>query len=163
MIRARLVEDGMAKTIVVGTDGSETASMVVRRTARLASALDAVVHIVSAYKSIAGTGKAPYAPAFASERADAEAILMEALEVVRGQQVQARTHAIPGDPAEALLQVAEAERAGMIVVGNKGLTGARRFLLGSVPDKVSHHASCNVMIIRSDIDRAQPTVRSPGE
>ena len=37
----------------------------------------------------------------------------------------------------------------MIVVGNKGMQGSRRFLLGSVPDKVSHHAPCSVLIVRT--------------
>jgi len=54
-----------------------------------------------------------------------------------------------GDPADAILDVAEEERADLIVVGNKGMTGAKRFLLGSVPNKVSHHAPCSVMIIRT--------------
>ena len=49
----------------------------------------------------------------------------------------------------ALLEVAEQEGADMIVVGNKGMTGAKRFLLGSVPDKVSHHAPCSVLIVRT--------------
>lgn len=151
-----------AQPIVVGTDGSETATMVVRRAARLASALDAVVHLVSAYRSIAGTAAAPSAPAFAAERAEAESVLADAVQLVGRADVQATAHAIPGDPAQALLHVAETERADLIVVGNKGLSGVRRFLLGSVADKVSHHASCNVMIIRSDIDRSQPLRRSAG-
>ncbi|HYM58651.1 MAG TPA: universal stress protein [Solirubrobacteraceae bacterium] len=33
--------------------------------------------------------------------------------------------------------------------GNRGMTGAKRFLLGSVPNKVSHHAPCSVLIIRT--------------
>ena len=45
-----------------------------------------------------------------------------------------------GDPADAILDVAEEQEADLVVVGNKGMTGAKRFLLGSVPNKVSHHA-----------------------
>ena len=59
------------------------------------------------------------------------------------------TFAREGDPADAILDVAEERDAGLIVVGNKGMTGAKRFLLGSVPNKVSHHAPCSVMIIRT--------------
>ena len=58
-------------------------------------------------------------------------------------------HARQGDPADAILDVAEETKADLIVVGNKGMTGARRFLLGSVPNKVSHHAPCSVLIIRT--------------
>ena len=54
-----------------------------------------------------------------------------------------------GDPADAILDVAEELEADLIVVGNKGMTGAKRFLLGSVPNKVSHHAPCSVLIIRT--------------
>ena len=54
-----------------------------------------------------------------------------------------------GDSADAILDVAEEREADLIVVGNKGMTGAKRFLLGSVPNQVSHHAPCSVMIIRT--------------
>ena len=51
--------------------------------------------------------------------------------------------------SDAILDVAEEQQADLIVVGNKGMTGAKRFLLGSVPNKISHHAPCSVMIIRT--------------
>ena len=54
-----------------------------------------------------------------------------------------------GDAADAILDVAEEQAADLIVVGNKGMTGAKRFLLGSVPNKVSHHAPCSVLIVRT--------------
>jgi nucleotide-binding universal stress UspA family protein len=63
--------------------------------------------------------------------------------------VEVATYAREGDPADAILDVAEEEKADLIVVGNKGMSGARRFLLGSVPNKVSHHAPSSVMIIRT--------------
>jgi len=55
----------------------------------------------------------------------------------------------PRRPADAILDVAEEQEADLVVVGNKGMTGAKRFLLGSVPNKVSHHAPCSVLIIRT--------------
>ena len=57
-------------------------------------------------------------------------------------RVSARPDGDPKKAAAAILDVSEQCGADMIVVGNKGMTGARRFLLGSVPDKISHHASC---------------------
>ena len=63
--------------------------------------------------------------------------------------VEVESYARKGDAAEALLDVADECRADLIIVGNKGMTGAKRFLLGSVPDKVSHHASCSVLIVRT--------------
>jgi nucleotide-binding universal stress UspA family protein len=59
------------------------------------------------------------------------------------------THPVEADPAEAILNVAEQTGADLIVVGNKGMTGARRYLLGSVPNNISHHAPCSVMIVRT--------------
>ena len=59
------------------------------------------------------------------------------------------TFAREGDAADAILDVAEETNADLIVVGNKGMTGTKRFLLGSVPNKVSHHAPCSVLIIRT--------------
>ena len=65
-----------------------------------------------------------------------------------GRAARAR-YAREGDPADAILDVAEELGADLIVVGNKGMTGAKRFLLGSVPNQVSHHAPCAVMIVRT--------------
>jgi nucleotide-binding universal stress UspA family protein len=68
---------------------------------------------------------------------------------VRDAGLDVETFAREGDPADAILDVAEERDADLIVVGNKGMTGARRFLLGSVPNKVSHHAPCSVLIVRT--------------
>ena len=62
---------------------------------------------------------------------------------------EVETFARQGDAADAILDVAEEQRADLIVVGNKGMTGAKRFLLGSVPNKISHHAPCSVLIVRT--------------
>ena len=57
-----------------------------------------------------------------------------------------QTHHREGDPASALVAAARDLAVDCIVVGNKGMTGARRFVLGSVPNKVSHNAPCDVLI-----------------
>ena len=82
-------------------------------------------------------------------REDVSATLAEAAKALEAEGVRVETHAREGDPADAILDVAEEQGADLIVVGNKGMTGAKRFLLGSVPNKVSHHAPCSVMIIRT--------------
>ena len=82
-------------------------------------------------------------------REDVEATLTDAAEQVEGAGVKVDTFAREGDAADAILDVAEETHADLIVVGNKGMTGAKRFLLGSVPNKVSHHAPCSVLIIRT--------------
>ena len=80
-------------------------------------------------------------------REDVEATLREAAAEVEAAGVAVTTYAREGDPADAILDVAEERGADLVVVGNKGMTGAKRFLLGSVPNKVSHHAPCSVLII----------------
>ena len=80
---------------------------------------------------------------------DVDATLAEAAQDVEDAGVEVQTFARQGEPADAILDVAEEENADLIVVGNKGMTGAKRFLLGSVPNKVSHHAPSSVLIVRT--------------
>jgi nucleotide-binding universal stress UspA family protein len=143
-------------SIVVGTDGSDTAREAVRQAVELAARLGARLEIVSAYEPVPGARlreEAQQAPAdlqwLVNPREDVDATLREAAEAAREGGVEAVTYARQGDPADAILDVAEERGADLIVVGNKGMTGARRFLLGSVPNRVSHHAPCSVLIIRT--------------
>jgi nucleotide-binding universal stress UspA family protein len=82
-------------------------------------------------------------------RGDVEQTLEEQAATMREAGVDVETLAREGDAADAILDIAEQKDADLIVVGNKGMTGAKRFLLGSVPNKVSHHAPCSVLIIRT--------------
>jgi len=143
-------------SIVVGTDGSESAQEAVRQSVELAARLGATLRIVSAYEPVpAGRlrEEAQQVPPdlqwMINPREDVDATLRGAAEAAREGGVEAETYARQGDPADAILDVAEEQGADLIVVGNKGMTGARRFLLGSVPNRVSHHAPCSVLIIRT--------------
>jgi nucleotide-binding universal stress UspA family protein len=136
----------MVSSIVVGTDGSDTAREAVRQATRLAAAVGARIELVSAYEPVPGNDPEGWR---VSARPAVEATLREAEREVAAAGVEVTTYAREGDPASALLDVAEERRADLIVVGNKGQTGAARFLLGSVPNRVSHHAPCSVLIIRA--------------
>ena len=140
----------------MGTDGSETAGKAVEEAIELAKAVGASIELVSAYEPIPHQRlreEARSAPAdlqwMVNPREDVDATLREASERIEAAGVPVRTYAREGDPADAVLDVAEERGADLIVVGNKGMTGAKRFLLGSVPNKVSHHAPCSVLIIRT--------------
>jgi nucleotide-binding universal stress UspA family protein len=146
----------MFRSIVVGTDGSDTARQAVREATGLAAALGASIELVCAFEPVAGQRlreEAREAPRdlqwMINAREDVETTLREAAAVVEAAGVAVTTYAREGDPADAILDVAEERGADLIVVGNKGMTGAKRFLLGSVPNKVSHHAPCSVLIIRT--------------
>ena len=146
----------MFSSIVVGTDGSETARKAVREAVELAKSVGASLDIVSAYEPVSNQRlreESRQAPEdlqwMVNPREDVEATLRDASERVDAAGVKVNTYAREGDPADAILDVAEERGADLIVVGNKGMTGAKRFLLGSVPNKVSHHAPCSVLIIRT--------------
>ena len=146
----------MFSRIVVGTDGSDTAKQAVREATELAKNTGASLDIVSAYDPVPSSRlreERLEAPAdiehTVNPSEDVDATLAEAAKDAEAAGVTVRTFARQGEPADAILDVAEEEKADLIVVGNKGMTGAKRFLLGSVPNKVSHHAPCNVMIVRT--------------
>jgi nucleotide-binding universal stress UspA family protein len=146
----------MISSMVIGTDGSETAKEAVRQAVELASKIGATVHLVSAYEPVPeGRLREERVQVpddmewMVNPREDVNVTLKEAAENLEGAGVEVLTHPREGDPADAILDVAEEQNADLIVVGNKGMTGAKRFLLGSVPNKISHHAPCSVMIIRT--------------
>jgi nucleotide-binding universal stress UspA family protein len=143
-------------SMVVGTDGSDTAGEAVRQASALAQQLGAKVHLVSAYEPVSEgrlREERQQVPGdlqwMVNPREDVSVTLEKAADALRSRGVEVEIHAREGDPADAILDVAEEQEADLIVVGNKGMTGAKRFLLGSVPNKVSHHAPCSVMIIRT--------------
>lgn len=146
----------MYRQIVVGTDGSETAAKAVGQAAELAASVGATLLVVSAFEPISGSRlreEASQVPDdvrwMVNPREDVDATLETAVELAAEKGAESKTFARQGDPADAILDVAEEQGADLIVVGNKGMTGAKRFLLGSVPNKVSHHAPCSVLIVRT--------------
>ena len=146
----------MFKRIVVGTDGSETAAEAVRQASELARMTGATLSLVSAYQPASGRrvqAEQAGAPADVQyeigPREDVNLVLDAAAADAKKSGIEVQTHPVEADPADAILNVAEETKADLIVVGNKGMTGARRYLLGSVPNNVSHHAPCSVLIVRT--------------
>jgi nucleotide-binding universal stress UspA family protein/nitrite reductase/ring-hydroxylating ferredoxin subunit len=123
------------RTILVGTDGSPTASEAARKAMELAMQLRAEVTLVYVGDPIVG------------------AIKLEETASGRPEGVHVKPVVLQGeDPADSLCRVAEQGDMELIVVGNKGMSGARRFLLGSVPNKVAHYAPTDVLIAKT-VDR----------
>jgi len=146
----------MYTTIVVGTDGSDSAAIAVREAADLARAAGGTLHIVHAYTPVdmakltmaAGTGGANIDIEGLNNGLEegARRVCADAGSAERLGDLACETHVVPGDPCDALISVAEQVHADLIVVGNRGMTGLKRFVLGSVPNKISHHAPCSVLI-----------------
>ena len=139
----------MFKKILVGTDGSDTATTAVSHAAEMAEAMGAelvLIHVYPPPRSDVGStfGRADAYPA----QEIGQAVLRDA-EKHHGGKVKVKSVLREGDPAEGLIDVAEEEGIDLIIVGNRGMTGAKRFLLGSVPNQVSHHAPCNVLIVHT--------------
>jgi nucleotide-binding universal stress UspA family protein len=122
----------MYKRILVGTDGSTTAAKAVDRAAELAKASGAMLTILTA-----GIGEQ------AKQIVDREAARHA------GTGVKIDTRVDDRDPSTALVEVADEGDYDLLVVGNKGMAGASRFFLGSVPNKVSHHVQRSLLIVRT--------------
>jgi nucleotide-binding universal stress UspA family protein len=142
----------MYKTIVVGTDGSDTADRAVNRAAELAALTGADLHLVSAYRQApvrVGDGSVAEAADW-SVGGDfkADAALQRTIARLRGKGISIDEHAPKGDAADAIVAVAVRENADLIVLGSKGMHGKGR-LLGSVPNKVSHQAPCDLLIVHT--------------
>lgn len=121
------------KGIVVGTDGSPTAGEAVRVAFDLGMMLETGVTVVY----VAGD---PLVGAIVLERAEAakpDWVPVQSL-LVEG-----------GEPVAMLQEVASDRRCDLIVVGNKGVTGARRFLLSGVPVQLAHQAPQDVLIAKT--------------
>jgi nucleotide-binding universal stress UspA family protein len=144
------------KSIVVGTDGSETAELAVRHAGQLAKDHGARLVVVTAYE--------PRDDALAKQSEGVPEDIRWALtdrvqaeeKAVKGRTIAAGlgltgivAQAIAGSPPDVLLEAATDFNADAIVVGSKGLTGTARFVLGSVASSVSHHAICDVLIVHT--------------
>lgn len=144
----------MYDRIVVGTDGSSTADRALDVAGGLALLMGASLYAVAAYKPAraaavvaGGSGAQPWFGE--EERSDARSILDQAAERFSRASLEVATISRLGDPADVLLAVAEELDADLIVIGNRGLTGVRRYLLGGVADRVAHHAPCSVHIVHA--------------
>jgi nucleotide-binding universal stress UspA family protein len=127
------MSEPLFKRILVGSDGSPTAANAVARAAELAQLMGATLEIVGAFES-------------ESDRPELEGLLRAEAHELRTDGQEVTTSARSGDPVDVLIAIAEERDADLIVVGNRGMVGAKRFLLGSVPDKISHRATCSVLI-----------------
>lgn len=154
--------------IVVGTDGSERAGRAVLVAAELALMFGATLHLVYAYKGVAqatadalASGAVVTAPADLGREADEESAaigsgLETQADALRARGLEVEAHAVPANPTSAILDTAKKLGADLIVVGNKGMTGAKR-VLGSIPNTLAHRADSAVLIVPTD----DPTPPSP--
>lgn len=145
----------MYKIVVVGTDGSPTADRAVQAAADIACSWGAELHVVTAVKAPRpGMASATGAPLIDSGAG--QALVEEAAKAVGeaavsryGDDLKVLAHAAQGNPDDVILNTAVDVGADLIVVGSKGMRGARRYL-GSVPNSVAHGAHCAVLVVKTD-------------
>ena len=120
----------------------------------MAKQCGATLHLVTAYKPLSALMTHPEFATFSAsayEQLDvvggAKATTERAAEIV-GKDAPVEQHQVAGSAADALCDVATTVGADLIVVGNRGMTGARR-VLGSVPNSVAHSAPCSVLIVQT--------------
>jgi nucleotide-binding universal stress UspA family protein len=141
--------------ILVGTDGSATADKAVETASDLARQLNAELHVVTAYRTHgSGMGEASGAaladPGVAGGlHAEAAKQIAEKATAAWGHGLSTYAHAAAGQAADAIIETAASVGADLILVGSKGMHGARR-VLGSVPNSVAHGASCAVLVVKTD-------------
>lgn len=146
---------GVPTKIVVGTDGSETAARALDRAVALAAALDAELHIVSAYNDrapagVPAAGVSIDAGWVAAVKTSADKVVQEAEKKARTGGVKRLTaEALPGEPADVLLRSTVDNSADLLVVGSKGMQSTARFLLGPIANKVSRRVACDLLIVET--------------
>jgi nucleotide-binding universal stress UspA family protein len=146
----------MYKDIVVGTDGSARAGIAVREALALAKLGGATLHVVHVVRGETLRGEhvdpAPVAAANAAMHDEGDRICAQVATEAKHEGVATQIHNVDGDPADVLLKVSEAVDADLLVIGNRGMGGIKRFVLGSVPNKVSHHCPCSLLIVNTDTE-----------
>lgn len=166
-------EIGTYSSVLVGTDGSPTATVAVKKVSSLAARLGMKLVVVCAFeppteqemKQLRGDPNDPVAqwnaPKVAqgtpsefrwriADAVQAQDILDRADEIASAEGIDGDMRAIEGNAAETLLSVAESEGIDLIAVGSVGMTGTKRFMLGNVPNRISHHAPTDVLILHTN-------------
>jgi len=142
----------MFSKILVATDGSSDAVHAAEVAAELAERFGSQVILITVYAL--PTFVSMNGPAF--EMGDEfvqevqDNVIARTSEPFLKRRLRVDERRIVGYPAAEIVNVAEQERADLIVVGSHGVGGLRRFLLGSVSDRVSHHAHCAVLVVKPE-------------
>lgn len=150
------------KTILVGTDGSESSFRAVERAAAVAGDAGATLLIVSAYAAVPDRDQRRAADLLGEEAYKvvgshpAEDIVREASDLAeKAGAKKIDTVSQAGDPVDVLVDVIDKKKVDLCVVGNRGLNSLAGRLLGSVPANISHRASCDVLIVHTTKGRGR--------
>lgn len=143
----------MFSKILAATDGSPDAKKSLDYAISLAKTYNSPLTVMfvvhrRVYVAAEEAGFSPTVALIHEMEEQGKRILDEAKKTAQSEGVEADTVLVHGIPAEEILRKAATEKYDMIVIGSRGRTAAKAFLLGSVSDKVSHHAKCPVLIVK---------------
>lgn len=146
------MEQNFLKRILIATDGSENAAKAVFHGVNIARTIGGEVHIlyvISTEHAVATRTVMGWTDSFEKYL---EEIGKEALAYATkiGEEAGIKVEPVfrKGRPAEEILEYAEENNIGLIIMGTQGLTGLKKFLIGSVTEKVLRHSKVPVMIVR---------------
>jgi nucleotide-binding universal stress UspA family protein len=140
----------MYRTIVIGSDGSDSSAIAVQSAAELVAAIGGHLHVVTVSDDQKhGGGLSSLAQQWADPEQDSRDALSAAVRIADAAGAAVSTHSPHGDPASAIIKVANEVHADLIVVGNRGMRSASRFAAESVPGRLALHAPCSVLIVRT--------------
>jgi predicted unusual protein kinase regulating ubiquinone biosynthesis (AarF/ABC1/UbiB family)/nucleotide-binding universal stress UspA family protein len=140
---------------MVGTDRSEAAEQAVRWAAEFAKSYDAELHVVQVVTQLGDASPD-------ASRRDLDSLstdLSNHARAVAGNRARG-TVVVGDDPALAIVRAASDADADVLVVGDAGMAGRREFLLGNVPNRVSHNARCTVVIVKTGANDGQVSARA---
>ena len=144
----------MFSRILVAVDGSEFAERALKCAVDMAKRYNSkliIVHVVLRrfYAVTPSEAGVLATTVFVKEmEAEGKEIINKAEAYAKAEGADYECRLLQGVPADEIVKTARAENADLIVVGSRGLTEVRAFLLGSVSDKVSHHAKCPTLIVK---------------
>lgn len=144
------------RTVLVGTDGSESSFRAVDRAAAVARDVGATLLLACAYRPMSERERRDAAAQLGDEAykvagsTPAEDVLRDAAERARAAGVpDVQWEAVEGDPVDELVSLVQRREVDLLVVGNRGLNSLAGRLLGSVPANITHRAACDVLVVHT--------------
>lgn len=146
----------MYTRILLASDGSECAIKAAYHAAIIAKMFNSaitIIHVFSLPPSFTAFAETPGIELDAAtldqyEKEVEESVISRTGHVLKEEGVKYETLMESGHPAEVILQVAHRESYDLIVLGSRGISEFRAFLLGSTADRVTHHAHCPVLVVK---------------
>lgn len=142
------------RQIVVGVDGSDQSHRAATVAAAIAKTHGAKLHVLTVVRPPEGwwgvVGSPPPADALAASMEHAQrTVLDQTLERLDAAGLDMVSSEEIGDPSSALIDYCTRIGADLLVVGRRGAGMVERIVLGSVADRLAHHAPCTLMIVPS--------------